>query len=369
MPIAPQPVLRPLFFTRREYFLELTRRIAATNLGDRVLLTTMAFDANDQYVQSIFDALAAAAKRGVSVWVAIDAYDFIRGEKFMGPLWWNSRMPNSAKLRGLASRNFRTIQQVRDAGGTCTIVNAPRHPFSNPFTGRSHIKCAVVNTFSFVGGCNLHQNKETDCMIGLHDAKTADWLFNTLQPLVALGANRSAFGLHDKHFSMQSGVDFLLDAGVKRQSTILQNAYQVIDNARSWIFLSCQYFPNSTTTQRLRAAYARGVKVYLLLNDVSKHRGVHIPIQRVVTPLEKMRSPESFFNFVLPAKEPYMHAKVLATETTAIVGSHNYILAGVNFGTAELAVRWQDSLVSHQLVQCLLDQTSFAHNPAFSFLR
>lgn len=368
MPNAHQVSTSPdyAFYTRQQYFAELVKRIHATSAGSRVLLTTMAFDAADPHVHKIIIALEKAARRGVYVRFAIDAYDFMVGDRFMGPLWWHTKLPRA--LTGLAKRNFEALTRIRAAGGECTITNMPGHAFSVPFAGRSHIKCAVINDFSFVGGCNLHNYNELDCMVGWEDKNSADWLFNTLEPLVSMQKNAAAFGTSDKHFKAFTDAAILLDVGVRRQSIIMKNAFELIDQAQEWIFLSCQFFPNSKTADKLRAAHKRGVKVYLLLNDVSKHGGVHSPIQRIVTPFEKTRSPQSFFDFVLPTSQPYLHAKVLASEQQAILGSHNYIISGVNFGTAELAIQWQNSQVARKVVHSLLDQTPFAHDKRFSFL-
>ena len=58
---------------------------------------------------------------------------------------------------------------------------------------------------------------------------------------------------------------------------------------------------------------------------------------------ERMRNlPEHFFAGRLGKLVPKLHAKVLASEKAAIVGSHNYVIQGVNFGTAELALHSMD---------------------------
>ena len=39
----------------------------------------------------------------------------------------------------------------------------------------------------------------------------------------------------------------LIDAGVPGQSTIFENALELIDGAQEWLLLTCQFFPNSVT--------------------------------------------------------------------------------------------------------------------------
>jgi hypothetical protein len=52
----------------------------------------------------------------------------------------------------------------------------------------------------------------------------------------------------------------------------------------------------------------------------------------------------------------HIHAKLLATEQVALVGSHNYVQLGVNFGTAELAMLVRDADFAANITKAVVDQ-------------
>jgi hypothetical protein len=47
---------------------------------------------------------------------------------------------------------------------------------------------------------------------------------------------------------------------------------------------------------------------------------------------------------------PRLHAKLLATEQGAMIGSHNYVVQGVTLGTAEAAILRNDPQFSKQAI-------------------
>lgn len=355
------------FFTRSEYFRDLARLINHAKKDDRILVSTMAFDASDAYVADIVTALEQAARRGANVTFLVDAYDFMQGNAGFGPLWLYGKMPNTSHLHGFLKASYDALTRISTAGGECVVTNMPARRFTNYFKGRSHIKVAVINNNCFVGGSNLHHHEQIDCTVGWHDKKSADWLYYTMSQLAKRGTNELAFSGEDQEFHVSSDTELLLDSGIKRQSIILEKAFEVIDNAQQWIFITSQFFPNSLTAQHLRKAHRRGVKVFPLLNHVSQHDGVHAVIQRVVTPFERLRSPGSFFDLTLPKTAPFLHAKVVANETEAIIGSHNYIIAGVNFGTAELALHCKNASFARAACTTVLRQTPFLKNHELFF--
>ena len=52
------------FYTRADYFRELTRLAQEVEPGERIAVATMALDIRDQLVGDLCDSLAAAAGRG-----------------------------------------------------------------------------------------------------------------------------------------------------------------------------------------------------------------------------------------------------------------------------------------------------------------
>jgi hypothetical protein len=112
----------------------------------------------------------------------------------------------------------------------------------------------------------------------------------------------------------------------------------MIDSANDWIVMTCSVFPSSLTAKHLAAAYKRGANVSLYFNHPSKHPKGHNILHHIVLIQERSRRPSALFDQQLHRDLPYLHAKLLATEHGAMIGSHNYIAAGVTFGTAELTL-------------------------------
>src|SRR5216110_1404111 len=81
------------FYTKTAYYEDIAARIAATRPGDRIYTMTMSFLAADQGVQAVLQQLYAAAKRGVTVTVVVDAHDFITGPHSRpGPLFTSTKL-------------------------------------------------------------------------------------------------------------------------------------------------------------------------------------------------------------------------------------------------------------------------------------
>jgi cardiolipin synthase A/B len=342
------------FYSKPEYYQDLQHRISQTKAGDRVALATMDFDPSDPGVQLILDRLGAAAERGVKASLAIDAYVFLSHEKRgPGPLFFNTELPQY--MRGVFRRKFQAIETLRDRGVICVITNKPGRRFTSPVSGRSHIKYAIINDLVYIGGCNLNNAKNIDLMVGWDNGPTADWLYTFA--LKMLDTESTAF-MHgqDLSFTVDTHAQLLVDSGKPKQSIILERALELIDEAQKDILITCQFFPNSITAKRLAAAHNRGVKVSVIYNRNSKHDLPYNVLHYLVDLRERMRTPTPLFANRLERHHHYLHAKLIATEKGTIIGSHNFVAAGVNFGTAEIALLQQNPIFSAHAVDAISKQ-------------
>jgi len=57
---------------------------------------------------------------------------------------------------------------------------------------------------------------------------------------------------------------------------------------------------------------------------------------------ERSRLPKHMFMDQLAGRLPIIHAKIIASDQGLMIGSHNYISAGITLGTAEIALRTYD---------------------------
>ena len=147
-----------------------------------------------------------------------------------------------------------------------------------------------------------------------------------------------------------------MDAGVKKKSLIYQKAMEVIDEAQESIYMFCQFFPYGETAKHLAAAHRRGCDITLVFNHPAKHGRLHSPGHHFVIIKEKATAPRTFFEGRLPKNLPFLHAKLIASEKAAIMGSHNFVNAGVNLGTAELALLNRTPSFAKKAVSCINKQ-------------
>ena len=326
--------------TRPEYFATLAAAIQAAGEGERVMVATMAFDATEPMVRNIAAEMAAAASRGAHVTLLIDAINFLLdGRGSPGPLLIRRSLSN---LQGIYAETQQILESIRHAGGSYRITNIPKRRLQLPVAGRSHIKGAVVGDSVFVGGCNLERPQQLDIMMSWADRRAADTLMEWLERIAENGQTRDAFADVDIQTRINSTTGLLLDAGVPGQSLIYDEALRLIDDAREWIYLTCQYFPGGVTARHLAMAQARGVRVEIDYAHPRSH-GSAAMLQRLHQVRQRARRlPRNFFAGQLGKHAPKLHAKILASEREALLGSHNYITQGVTFGTAELALHTTD---------------------------
>jgi len=287
------------------------------------------------------------------VTLMVDAYNFLMNErKIVGPLWFTKDIPRY--VPAYYRKKLALLRQLEASGGRYVITNIPARPFGMPFGGRSHIKFAVVNDYVYVGGCNLSA-QSVDVMVGWHDRQTAVWLRSLADKVDEVKNVRAVLKDTDIIQTIDNHTDLLVDAGVPHQSIIYDKALALIDQAEKSVYITCQFFPNSTTTHHLAQAHRRGVDVTVIFNHPWQHR-THYPLQQAVVWRERTRMPAVFFSNQLPRSHMYIHAKLIATEKGAIIGSHNYVPTGVNLGTAEIALLRRDPEFSLQIVRAIKAQ-------------
>jgi len=316
----------------------------------------MSLDTSEPHVNKILEELSQAAGRGAQVSLAIDAYTFLMAGQSLrpGPLFWRNQLPG--RMAGDFRQQLKSLDKLRLAGGHYAVTNQPSRRLSLPFTGRSHMKFAVINDAIFIGGCNLNAMSYHDLMGGWQDADDANWLYNLAAKIAAAPSVRQALDSKDTRRQLADGSKILVDCGVPRQSLIYREALSLIDQADKSIFLACQYHPNSTTLKHLAAAARRGVKVTIAYNNAFKRGVIRGSLHQTVIMRERLRTPAQLFNGRRPLNSPYLHGKLLVTDKGSILGSHNFIPAGVNFGTAEIALLNPNQQFGRQAIKALADQ-------------
>ena len=279
------------------------------------------------------DVLSEAASRGIEIYFALD-------ERTL-PILQHLPLNRSTLNHMKATQSL--LQKLQEAGVLYAITNKSYRRVINQFAGRSHIKLAIINDAVYVGGCNLSDVTKIDMMIRWRDHHSADWLYELMRNVIRQQSIRQALNSTDRELSLDNKTKLLIDSGKPRQSIIYDYALSLIDDAKEWIVMTCQYFPSSLTARHLAAAYKRGVKVSLYFNHPSKHKPGHNILHHIVLVQERTYQPSALFDQQLHKDLPFLHAKLLATEQGAMIGSHNYVNVGVTFGTAELTLLRYDN--------------------------
>lgn len=343
------------FVNRADYFRALTTAVTGMGPGDRVVVAAMALDVRPEAIRELLQQLARAAARGVRVGLWVDAMSFMLDEYIVpGPLWLGLK-PTTHSFGPFGAR-YAALAAIEEAGGSILITNVPSHPFSMPVAGRSHIKFAVVNNTTYIGGHNLNHPDQLDIMVCWESAQAAGYLCDLFEAVITANGNVGrALNATDTAIQLGASSTLLIDAGQKGRSAILDAALGAIDDAQEYIVFTCQYFPGGIVAKHLAAAEKRGVNVRILFSHPSAHRfeaGLHYAYNRV----QRARLPRSLFAHQLPKSAPKLHAKLLATESTAILGSHNLVVQGVALGTAEIALVCHDSSFSRSAVAAIEQQ-------------
>ena len=341
------------FLTNQDYFKTFAHAARRARPGERVMIAAMGFDPSEPLIHETVEALKAAAKNGADVVLLIDAIVFMLGQNGrLGPLFYGSLQ----HARGHFKHIVQTLEEIQAAGGRFHITNMPAQRFAMPVAGRSHIKGAVVGDRIFIGGCNMERTRQIDAMVTWTDRRAADTLATWLTRIAEARRVRDAFGDVDTETAIDDNTSLILDAGVTRQSLIYEEALRLIDAAEKWLYVTCQYFPGGRTAQHLAMAQKRGVHVEIQYSHPRAHRKF-ASLQYAHQLVHRMhRLPRNFFAGRLDKTFPKLHAKVLISEKNAMIGSHNYVVQGVNLGTAELALRSSDPAFSEALRTFVADQ-------------
>lgn len=344
-------------YSTEAYFEQLCEDIDSAQQGDRVLLTTMTFETAEPRLVQVMRSLGSAVKRGAAVDLQVDAYPFMLSRGVHpGPLWRSTAPLEKQKLSKPFQPLYEPLSFLSEAGATVTITNPPTRAHQIASIGRSHIKISVINDVTYQGGCNMNA-LHTDCMVRRESPRLADWLYNLMRRRTVQPHSRKAWGNHDMRLALTDEDEYILDVGVRNQSAIYDEALDVIDRAEKWLLITCQYSFAGKTARHLQAAYKRGVNVLPIFNHSSHHDFPGNLLQGSVTATERFRMPQRFFESQIPKSRTYAHIKVLASESESMVGSHNYINAGVRFGTAELALHSKDPAFTRGLAQFTLGET------------
>lgn len=352
-------------YSQQEYFDNLIQKVEQTKKGDRVSIITMGLEVDDSNTAPLLKSMGSAAARGVNASLIVDAFAQMFDTNYMP----SGVIPNRLKPSKVAERfseKTQALASLSDKGVRVTETNTPSG-IHLPYAGRSHIKGAVINNEWRIGGCNLVNTDNLDTMIGGAQADTAEFLYSTFQKIAEKGNIRDALGDEDITWQIDEFSDLLIDVGVPGKSVIYKRALHAIDSADDWLTLTCQFFPSGKTGRKLAKSIHRNVDSYVFFNNSAQKR-LGGRIMNTIRILSTPVLPKALFRGELEEGMPFLHAKILATEKEAILGSHNLIDAGVRLGTAEIALHSRNPDTVHQIALMAHKLASKNDDPEFLFV-
>lgn len=351
--------------SQQEYFDTLIQHVEQAQKGDRIAVATMGLEVHENNTAALLSSMGAAAERGAIAYLIVDAFAQLFGPNYK-PSGVLPAALMSSKIAAHFAEKTHVLAELSDRGVSVTETNAPS-VIHIPYAGRSHIKGAVVNDRWWVGGCNLADTDNLDAMIGGTQQKTADFLFSTFKKIAEAGSVRGALGDADIVYPVDALTDLIIDVGVPGQSIIYERALNAIDNAENWLTLTCQFFPSGKTARALAKTIPRGVDSYVFFNNAAQSR-LGGGIMNALRTLSTTVTPKELFRGELDDDMSFLHAKILATEKEAVLGSHNLINAGVRLGTAEIALCSKNPRTIQQIALMAHRLASKDDDPEFLFI-
>lgn len=290
------------------------------------LISTILLD--DNTTKKLLVSLKKAAKRGVSVEMAVDIFSYGELLHDLTPIkdWWK----RLGKLRTLKKDLKPSGIRFKWLGRAKIFI----------FTGRSHSKwCAVDDTAYCFGGINLYKNglESADYMFKIKSKRLANLLFEHYDNI--LKSDRTGTGYASKNVKYNDN-RILIDGGFMGDSIIYRRACQLAEKAKK-ITLVSQYAPYGKLGTLLSRADST-----LYFND-PKNASL---LNRLVIKFGMMRNKtESSYR-----KTRYIHAKFIIftlknDKKVAISGSHNLVSGGGLLGTREIAIQTSDPHTIAQL--------------------
>lgn len=324
---------KPQLLTSQEYLQDLT--VLVDNASKHIYGLTLIIT-DDAVTHDLILALEKAAKRGVRVTIAIDAFTYSELGGYFSPLKYK-------KAASVATLSM--AKRLKHAGvHFTTLSNSSK---INPFSGVTHIKWFVVDDSVYCfGGTNLYAKgiKHSDYMFKIVDSTLAQKIIAQQQLILEADSKNAPY----RGYSSETPYGILLvDSGKKHQSIIYDRACSLAMEAKEIIYVS-QYCPSGVLAKHIKNT---DTKMYFNRPDLANfYNGLLIRSTILRTKLKTRYK-----------KDIYIHAKFIIFtmhngDKIALTGSHNFAYSGVALGTKEVALETKNHAIIKQLEQFFQDK-------------
>lgn len=290
----------------------------------------------DEYgTAGLFDAIEAAARRGVEVNIAADAFTYTELKTYYRPA--TPRAQRTVDSKQLEKR-------MKNAGASFRWLGRLT---SFAFIGRTHVKWYIVDdtVYSF-GGINMDEESQgyVDYLLKTTNAPLADRLCKEQRRIVR--ADETGRALRSRKLGDDDNI-VLLDSGLAFDSIIYRRACYWAGRA-AHITLVSQYCPTGKLSRLLKktdsSLYFNHWTGASFLNRWTIRIGMYF--SRHTTAYHKRE---------------YLHAKYIIftmpdSTKVAITGSHNFVWAGTAMGTREVALETSNPAIIRELETYLVEK-------------
>jgi phosphatidylserine/phosphatidylglycerophosphate/cardiolipin synthase-like enzyme len=307
---------------------------AASCAKQRVWLKVMTYNEDGFFPQTMTDALAEAARRGLD---ARFQFDSSIGAAPNGPATLRPALPRRFWGEETKAKLNKTLLKLREmeAEGVETVPTNLLNPISRtfPLVGRDHIKMAIVDDTAWVMGMNLTQDHL------IHPGVA----YETNEPHI-VGALENVFkSVNQKRESgnyeadCTPGCKLIVDRGNIGSSLIYDRAVDLVKKGSDKFTLAAQLLPQGRMLKELIEAAKMGSEVFVITSGKNNGRHNKYPY-KVGLDLFRQQT-DRLPNIHLVHSYGYLHVKVLHSEEEAIIGSHNFSSLGVMLGTREASLQ------------------------------
>ena len=297
-------VLSPMEFLR-------DFRYEAERAGDSIFLQSMHIEAGHA-INSIFDSLNKASRRGIKVEVKIDGYsELICDEKLSNFPIFPEKDRHFRNWR--INEKERLFSDLNKEGGRAEVIN--KAEVLNRllyFANRDHRKIAFIDGIAYLGGINL-----SDPMFSSYD-----FLVKIENPDV-VGGLRLAFSPYFEKTNPK-GAAFRCDDEnlllyTNGSPEIYNRGLELIKNANERVIISSQFAPDRQIARLLKEKVSQGVETQVMVTSPNGNSGMSNFVERIKAGGVKRLEGAAVFE----AQGIKNHMKLLVADHTALIGSHN----------------------------------------------
>jgi len=288
--------------------------------------------------QDIFIELAPllinAAKRGARVELEVDGIfskHNLAGSSHYIPLWGKGKEEQEYQSNQIE----KIYSQLKKYGGSVKYLNPPSffNKYFLPFSGRDHRKVVLIEIDSrkivYFGATNFEEADRNDYMLKIVDSE----LFDKLDKIHSLEYIHEA--TNDFVLKINESLEFILDIGKSFKSMIQSRAYELIKSAKNKIVFVSQLPPEPGLMFEFIKSRLNGVKVQIITPEFKHKQVTGFPY--IFAFIFDLLLSKIFDIKITGSIKGFVHAKILISDETLLLGSHNLSNIGVWAGTREFS--------------------------------